>query len=75
MFFIFGISPKTINTQSGQFLCPVCKTRYAYEIKEQRSYFSLFFIPVFPVGKPKQGLVKCLHCGTEMPPMVLEHNT
>ena len=43
MFFIFGIGPKTIKTDKGQFLCPVCKTYSAYELKQQRNYFSLFF--------------------------------
>ncbi|WP_373687873.1 zinc-ribbon domain-containing protein [Acinetobacter sp. YH12207] len=73
MFFIFGISPKTIKTDQGQFLCPVCKIHTTYEIQTQRSYFSLFFIRIFPVSKPKQNALVCQNCGTHMPKMVLEH--
>jgi len=46
MFFIFGIGPKTKVIEKNQFLCPVCRTRSAYELKQQRNYFSLFFIPL-----------------------------
>lgn len=73
MFFIFGIGPKTIKTNKGQFLCPVCKSDSAYEIKQQRNYFSLFFIPLIPLSKAKQGQVVCLNCGTHMPTSVLQN--
>ncbi|AWL27854.1 zinc-ribbon domain-containing protein [Acinetobacter defluvii] len=73
MLFIFGISPKTVKTDQGQFVCPICKTRSAYEIKTQRNYFSLFFIKLFPVSKPRESAVVCLNCGTHMPKMVLDH--
>ena len=71
MFFIFGIAPKTIQTDKGQFKCPICRTYSAYELKQQRQYFSLFFIPLIPLSKPKSAQVKCLHCGTSMPSLVL----
>lgn len=73
MFFIFGIEPKTIKTNKGQFLCPVCKSDSAYEVKQQRNYFSLFFIPLIPLSKAKQGQVVCLNCGTHMPTSVLQN--
>lgn len=73
MFFIFGIGPKTIKTNKGQFLCPVCKSNSAYEVKQQRNYFSLFFIPLIPLSKAKQGQVVCLNCGTHMPTSVLQN--
>ncbi|AMW77627.1 hypothetical protein AMD27_01055 [Acinetobacter sp. TGL-Y2] len=70
MFFIFGIGPKTIKINKGQFLCPVCRSDSAYEVKQQRNYFSLFFIPL---SKAKQGQVVCLNCGTHMPTSVLQN--
>ncbi len=73
MFFIFGIGPKTKVVEKSQFLCPVCRTRSAYELKQQRNYFSLFFIPLISLSKAKGEFVKCLHCGTEMPSTVLNH--
>lgn len=73
MFFIFGIGPKAKIVEKSQFLCPVCRTQSAYELRQQRHYFSLFFIPLIPVLKAKGEFVKCLHCGTEMPSTVLNH--
>ena len=73
MFFIFGIGSKTIIVEKSQFLCPVCRTQSAYELRQQRHYFSLFFILLIPLSKAKGEFVKCLHCGTEMPSTVLNH--
>ncbi|HJF27444.1 zinc ribbon domain-containing protein [Acinetobacter bohemicus] len=73
MFFIFGIGPKTKVIEKSQFLCPVCRTRSAYELKQQRNYFSLFFIPLIPLSKAKSAFVRCLNCGTVMPSTVLDH--
>ena len=73
MLFIFGIGPKTIQTDRGQFKCPVCRSDTAYEIKQQRNYFSLFFIPLLPLSKAQATFVKCLNCGTQMPSDVLQH--
>ena len=75
MFFIFGIGPKTIATEQGQFHCPVCESYSQYEIKQQRQYFLLFFIALIPLSKPKRGQVICKHCGTHMPEMVLQQNS
>ena len=53
MFFIFGVGPKTKVVEKSQFSCPVCRTRSSYELRQQRQYFSLFFIPLFPMSKRK----------------------
>ena len=71
MFFIFGISPKTLKTQQGNFTCPVCRQHTQYQINQQRNYFSLFFIKLFPVSKAKAPYVTCQRCSTVMPPSVL----
>lgn len=73
MFFIFGIGPKTKVVEKSQFVRPVCRSRRAYELKQQRNYFSLFFIPLIPLSKAKGEFVKCLNCGTEMSSIVLKH--
>ena len=73
MFFIFGIGPKTKVIEKNQFACPVCRCYASYELKQQRNYFSLFFIPLIPLSKPKTAFVKCLNCGTQMPSNVLQH--
>lgn len=73
MFFIFGFGPKTKVIEKNQFTCPVCRTRSAYELKQQRNYFSLFFIPLVPLSKATSAFVSCLSCGTVMPSTVLDH--
>ena len=73
MFFIFGVGPKTKTIEKSQFLCPVCRTRSGYELKQQRNYFSLFFIPLIPLSKPNSAFVTCSNCGTAMPSTVLDH--
>ena len=73
MFFIFGVGPKTKVVEKSQFSCPVCRTRSSYELRQQRQYFSLFFTTLFPVSRQQNTTVKCLHCGTVMPSMVLHH--
>jgi transcription elongation factor Elf1 len=74
MFFIFGLGPKTKVIEKNQFLCPVCRTQSTYELKQQRNYFSLFFIPLIPTSKAKAAFVQCLNCGTNMPSTVLQHS-
>ena len=74
MFFIFGIGPKTIQTETGQFHCPICKINTQYAIQQQRQYFSLFFIRLIPLSKPRYGRVECQSCGTKMPMSVLQHS-
>ena len=73
MLFIAGISPKTSVKDQGPFHCPVCRNNTQYQILEQRSYFSLFFIKLFPVSKSKGAQLICANCRTIMPPSVLEH--
>lgn len=73
MFFIFGFGPKTKVIEKNQFTCPVCRTRASYELRQQRNYFSLFFIPLIPLSKAQSETVTCLHCGTKMPGTVLNH--
>lgn len=73
MFFIFGFGSKTKVIEQNQFLCPVCRTHSNYELKQQRNYFSLFFIPLIPLSKPKDSFVQCLNCDTQMPSTVLDH--
>lgn len=73
MFFIFAVGPKTKVVEKKQFNCPVCRICCSYELRQQRQYFSLFFIALFPVFKQQNTMVKCLNCGTVMPSMVLHH--
>ena len=66
MIFIFGLQPKTIKQQQGSFDCPICQSQTQYSYQVQRSHISLFFLPLFAVGK-EQASFKCLQCGTHLP--------
>mgnify|MGYP005841535703 CR=1 FL=1 len=68
---IFGTHPKTKTVDSGQFYCPQCQAVRPYERKSARQYFTLYFIPVFPVTQPVE-FVECQHCGMTFPPAVLD---
>jgi len=62
MFFLIGgIQPKTITLDKKSRHCPECGHFDLY-LKRTDSYFSLFFIPLFPV---KKGIpfMKCENCG------------
>ena len=67
MFFIFGVGPRSKVAERQPFVCPVCQTHTEYQIKQHRSYFSLFFIPLIPLSKAKRGYKECLNCHTKMP--------
>ncbi len=58
---IFGMGPRTKTTGTGTFFCPHCRVSRNYERKEGRNYFSLYFIPLIPLGKP-QTFIECSTC-------------
>ncbi|WP_026353691.1 zinc-ribbon domain-containing protein [Vitreoscilla stercoraria] len=66
MIFIFGVQPKKISETEGLFNCPICQTQTTYRLSSSRSHLSIFFLPLFPIGKPNTTFV-CLQCGTSLP--------
>jgi len=60
MFLIAGISPKEKTLENTPRRCPVCGLSQAY-MKRIDHYFSLFFVPLFPVKKGEPILV-CNRC-------------
>lgn len=66
MIFIFGVQPKKIREQEGWFDCPICQTQARYRLRTERSYVSVFFLPLFPVGK-EHSTFACQQCGTLLP--------
>lgn len=61
MFIIAGISPKIKTLDATPRLCPQCGLVRAY-LKREDHYFTLFFIPLFPVKKGQPVLI-CERCG------------
>lgn len=62
---IFGLSTKEKAKQAGRFQCPVCKAQRTYAELRHSRRFTLFFIPVLPLGSSSTGRVICTHCGSE----------
>lgn len=67
---IFGTSNKMKTVGSGQFHCPNCRTMRTYERKQAKRYFSLYFIPLIPMGDAGE-FVECQTCHLTFRPEVL----
>ncbi|MDT0378779.1 zinc-ribbon domain-containing protein [Streptomyces sp. DSM 42041] len=59
---IFGISSKTYQLAVLSLLCHVCGNTAAHPLRRRVRRFSLFFVPLFPVGPAKYGM-QCTYCG------------
>ena len=62
---IFGISNKRKAKPAGEFHCPVCETQRTYAELRQSRRFTLFFIPILPLGSSSLGRIVCTVCGSE----------
>jgi hypothetical protein len=60
-FFIGGVQPKTLFLDDRPGICPSCGLLQA-RMKRVDHYFSLFFIPLFPV-KRGEPFLECRKCG------------
>src|SRR6185312_16552116 len=58
---IFGTRTRMSVVERGQFHCPRCGPGQRYERKHAKRWFTLYFIPVFPVGDLGQ-FVECGLC-------------
>jgi transcription elongation factor Elf1 len=68
--FIFGVNPRETVLDEGLFLCPHCGVERQYVLKHSRSYVSLYFIPLIPLGKGRE-IVQCQFCQRSFTPDVL----
>jgi transcription elongation factor Elf1 len=67
---IFGTKAKTTTIGTGQFYCPKCGEERQYTHKKAKKYFSLYFIPIIPMGDMGE-YVECQTCGITYKPEVL----
>jgi hypothetical protein len=65
LFIIFGFSSKVKAQPAGQFHCPICQAERTYAELRKSRRFTLFFIPVLPLGSSSLGRVVCTTCGSE----------
>jgi len=58
---IFGTTARRKTIGSGQFYCPHCQTQRSYERKQAKRYFTLYFIPLIPMGDLGE-FIECQTC-------------
>ena len=68
---IFGTRGVTYSADKGEFDCPVCNGRSAYNHKRVRRFFTLYFIPVIPLDMLGE-YVECGGCAGTFKPEILE---
>jgi uncharacterized tellurite resistance protein B-like protein len=75
MFIVFGFRSRASKVSEGTFFCPKCGADRRYVLQRFRRWFTLFFLPIFPVGQAQGEQVKCQTCGTAFRPEVLQTPT
>ena len=73
MFFIFGSRNREKRLQVGQFYCPTCRQQRFYQHLRVSRYFTLYFIPIFPMNTLGEYL-RCESCAGRFNPSVLQLN-
>ena len=61
MLFFFGLRTKTRGIKQVECPCTKCARRTMFTAVEVKRYFTLFFIPVIPLGT--KHLIRCNLCG------------
>jgi hypothetical protein len=70
MFFIAGLTTRTKTVDGGEFFCPNEQGTRRYRLLQLRRWFTLFFIPLIPLGQQGEW-VECDGCGTTYDPGVV----
>ena len=70
-FIIWGTRGVTTSKGSGRFVCPSCGADRDYTLKQVRRFFTLYFIPIIPLGLLGT-YVECRTCGGTFKDSVLE---
>jgi len=70
---IFGTRGVRSTINKGTFDCPQCESHQDYKHKKVRNFFTLYFIPVIPLGHLGE-YVECQKCRGTFVPKVLDYN-
>lgn len=68
---IFGTRGVKSTIQSGNFVCPQCNAKKPYRHRKITKFFTLYFIPIIPLGKRGE-YVECRECNGTYVPRILE---
>jgi hypothetical protein len=69
---IYGSRGIFSDLDSGEFDCPHCQNHAAYRLRQVRRFFTLFFLPLFPVSSGVR-FVECGRCGSQFQEAVLDY--
>jgi len=72
-FIIFGTRGIKSTKKEGQFLCPQCAAERPYKHKKVTRFFTLYFIPLIPLGSAGE-FVECQTCKGTFVPRVLDYS-
>ena len=70
---IFGTRGVKSTIKQGQFNCPQCETDKNYKHKKVTRFFTLYFIPIIPLGKVGE-FVECQQCKGTFISKVLDYD-
>tara|TARA_B100000929_G_scaffold109727_1_gene86873 strand:+ start:12 stop:647 length:636 start_codon:yes stop_codon:yes gene_type:complete len=59
---LFGTKGRAIEMDKGNFHCPNCNSNNDYSKKYVQTWFTLYFIPIFPMGEKKNEHIECQKC-------------
>lgn len=70
---IYGTKPKSTLISGGDFFCPHCHEDREYDLYRVKTWFTLYFIPVFPVGSGDEH-IQCAHCSGTFTTEVIDYD-
>jgi hypothetical protein len=68
---IWGSTGREKTISKGEFYCPACRGHAPYLHRKVSRYFTLYFIPLFPMEKLGE-YVHCKQCNNQFGPQVLQ---
>lgn len=71
---IFGTRGVKSTLSKGVFNCPQCESSQDYKHKKVTKYFTIYFIPLIPLGSAGE-YVECVQCKGTFIPRVLDQDT
>ncbi len=70
---IFGTRGVKSTKETGQFNCPQCERQTGYRHRKVTKFFTLYFIPLIPLGSAGE-YVECNQCKCTFIPRVLDNS-
>lgn len=68
---IWGTSSREKLMGTGEFHCPQCRAQRPFQHQKIQRYFTLYFIPLFPVGTIAE-YISCVGCHGQFQMQILQ---